>query len=106
MTDGADNPLQAALGRLESSLPGWFGFEVLEQGHGRVRARMTIRPQMLAPNGFLHAASVVLLADTAAGFGCIGSLPQGADSFTTVELKSNFFGTAREGLLEHRELED
>ena len=88
-----------ALARLPQSLPGWFGFEVIEQDHGRLRAQMAIEPRMLAPNGFLHAASVVLLADSAAGFGCMGSLPEGAESFTTIELKSNFFGTARDGVL-------
>jgi hypothetical protein len=37
------------------------------------------------------------LADTAAGFGCVAHLPDGAESFTTIELKSNHVGTAREG---------
>jgi uncharacterized protein (TIGR00369 family) len=51
----------------------------------------------MAPNGFLHAASVIALADTACGYGCVSSLPPGATGFTTVELKSNFMGTARAG---------
>jgi uncharacterized protein (TIGR00369 family) len=51
----------------------------------------------LAPHGFLHAGAVVTLADTAAGYGCFASLPEGATGFTTIELKSNFLGTAREG---------
>jgi uncharacterized protein (TIGR00369 family) len=51
----------------------------------------------MAANGFLHAGTIVSLADTAAGFGCIAHLPDGAESFTTVELKSNHVGTAREG---------
>lgn len=33
-------------------------------------------------------------------YGCISNLPKGATSFTTIELKSNFLGTAREGTLE------
>ena len=37
------------------------------------------------------------LADTAAGYGCVASLPEGAAGFTTIELKSNFLGTVREG---------
>jgi uncharacterized protein (TIGR00369 family) len=42
---------------------------------------------------------VVTLADTAAGYGCFASLPEGATGFTTIELKANFLGTAREGRL-------
>jgi 1,4-dihydroxy-2-naphthoyl-CoA hydrolase len=51
----------------------------------------------LALNGYLHAATVVALADTACGYGCVMSLPEGASGFTTAELKANFIGTAREG---------
>jgi 1,4-dihydroxy-2-naphthoyl-CoA hydrolase len=40
---------------------------------------------------------VIALADTAAGYGCIAHLPEGARGFTTVELKSNFLGTALSG---------
>lgn len=54
----------------------------------------------MAPNGFLHAGSVVTLADTCAGYGCVASLPAGASGFTTVELKSNHLGTAREGMVD------
>ena len=53
----------------------------------------------MAPNGFLHAASVIALADTSCGYGCVAYLPQGANGFTTIELKSNFLGTAREGAI-------
>ena len=51
----------------------------------------------MAPNGFLHAASVIALADSACGYGCIISKPDTAIGFTTIELKSNFLGTARDG---------
>jgi uncharacterized protein (TIGR00369 family) len=59
-----------------------------------------VKPHLLAPNGFLHAGSVVTLADTACGCACIASLPEGAASFTTIELKSNHLGTARDGVIE------
>jgi uncharacterized protein (TIGR00369 family) len=39
------------------------------------------------------------LADTSAGYGCVASLPEGAKGFTTIELKTNFLGTAVEGVL-------
>ena len=85
--------------RCVGNLPGWFGFTAFAIEPGRLCARMTVRPEMLAPNGFLHAASVIALADTAAGFATIAHLPDGADSFTTIELKSNFLGTVTEGTL-------
>ena len=78
-------------------LPGWFGLEVTAIAPGRLEMAMPIRPEMLAPNGFLHAASVIALADTAAGFATIAHLPEGAESFTTIELKSNFFASQRQG---------
>ena len=81
------------------NLPGWFGFEAVALVPGRLSARMLIRPEMLAPNGFLHAASVIALADTAAGYATRAHLPAGAASFTTIEMKSNFFGTQTEGVL-------
>jgi uncharacterized protein (TIGR00369 family) len=42
----------------------------------------------------------VALADTACGYGCRAHLPEGAEGFTTIELKSNFLGTARDGVIE------
>jgi uncharacterized protein (TIGR00369 family) len=62
-------------------------------------AELDVRRELLAPNGFLHAATIVALADTACGYGCIAHLPKGAENFTTVELKTNFLGTARDGTL-------
>jgi 1,4-dihydroxy-2-naphthoyl-CoA hydrolase len=83
----------------KGSLPGLIGFEVVELEAGRLRARMAIRPDLLAPNGYLHAAAVIGLADTACGFGTMVDLPAEAKGFTTIELKSNFLGTALEGSL-------
>ena len=60
---------------------------------------MPVRKEVMAPNGFLHAASVIALADTSCGYGCISRLPEGASGFTTIELKANFLGTAREGAI-------
>lgn len=85
--------------RGQGHLPGWFGLEATRLAEGRLEARMQIRPDMLAPNGFLHAASVIALADTTAGYATVAHLPPGAQSFTTIELKSNFFGTQTEGEL-------
>jgi uncharacterized protein (TIGR00369 family) len=62
-----------------------------------LEAEIAIQPHHIAPNSYLHAGTVVTLADTACGYGCIANLPQGATGFTTIELKSNFLSTAREG---------
>ena len=43
-----------------------------------------------------------VLADTSCGYGCIATLPEGAKGFTTIELKANFLGTAREGAIRCR----
>jgi len=78
-------------------LPGHLGIVITEVSPGKLAAEMKVTPQLMAPNGYLHAGSVVTLADTCAGYGCISNLPEGAQSFTTIELKSNHLGTAREG---------
>ena len=80
-----------------TTLPGLLGIEVTHTAAGELHAHFLIQPHHMAPNGFLHAGSVVSLADTCCGYGCMSSLPEGAHSFTTVELKSNHLGTAREG---------
>ena len=80
-------------------LPGYLGLEVLSVEKHEIRARMPVVPELLAPNGYLHAGSVVTLADTCAGYGCVVNLPEGAVGFTTVELKSNHLSTALEGVL-------
>lgn len=84
----------------DGHLPGHLGFVVTDVEPGRLRAEMTVAAHHMAPNGFLHAASVIALADTAAGYGCRTVLPEGAVGFTTIELKANFIGTAREGTIE------
>ena len=80
-------------------LPGLIGVELLAVEEGLLVAEVKVRPELLAPNGYLHAATVVALADTMCGFGCIAHLPEGADGFTTVELKTNHLGTALDGTI-------
>ena len=83
----------------QNRLPGLIGIEVDEIEAGHVRMRLPLRDELLAPNGYLHAGTVVALADSSCGYGCIASLPDGATGFTTIELKTNFLGTAVEGML-------
>ena len=92
--------LQDLQSRQKGTLPELLGFEVIGFDEHGLTASMEIKAHHLAPNGYLHAAAIITLADTACGFGCMLSLPEGANSFTTIELKSNHLGTAREGKLE------
>jgi 1,4-dihydroxy-2-naphthoyl-CoA hydrolase len=78
-------------------LPGLIGIEILEVSEGKLTSRLRVRPELLAPNGYLHAATVIALADTSAGYGTVAHLPKGASGFTTIELKTNFLGTVLEG---------
>jgi len=80
-------------------LPGHLGVEIITVSREAVESRMAVRREVMAPNGYLHAASVVALADTSCGYGCRASLPEGATGFTTIELKANFLGTARDGAI-------
>lgn len=82
------------------NLPGHLGIVIDAIGPKEVRSHLVVATPLMAPNGFLHAGSVVTLADTSCGYGCVASLPEGASGFTTVELKSNHLGTARDGTVE------
>ncbi|MDB5823877.1 MAG: phenylacetic acid degradation protein [Herminiimonas sp.] len=84
----------------KGALPDLLGVEVLSVDDSGVQARLAVLKHHLAPNGYLHAATVVMLADTCAGYGCLAFLPEGAKGFTTIELKSNHLGTALDGDIE------
>jgi uncharacterized protein (TIGR00369 family) len=81
-------------------LPGLLGIVITHVSRGEVRAKLEVNNSLMAPNGFLHAGTVITLADTASGYGCAASLPEGATGFTTIELKSNHLSTARSGTIE------
>ena len=80
-------------------LPGLLGIEFDGVEDGVVRAHLALRQEHFAPNGYVHAATLVALADTAAGYGCLLNLPEGGTGFTTIELKTNFMRSAREGTI-------
>jgi 1,4-dihydroxy-2-naphthoyl-CoA hydrolase len=73
-------------GRSRGHLPGLAGVEIVTLSPAGVESRMAVRREVMAPNGFLHAASVIALADTSCGYGCLALLPEGASGFTTIEL--------------------
>lgn len=95
----ADVTIATLHARQAGTLPDRYGVRVTAIAEGRLAMEFVIEPWMLAPNGFLHAASVILLADTCCGYATMAHLPAGAKGFTTIELKSNFLGTALSGVL-------
>jgi len=83
----------------KSVFPGLVGVEIDDVADGVVHAKLPLRDEHMAPNGYLHAAAVIALADTACGYGCILSLPEGGIGFTTIELKTNFVRSAQTGTI-------
>jgi uncharacterized protein (TIGR00369 family) len=80
-------------------LPGYLGIVITEVDPSRVCGELPVVESVIAPNGYLHAGTIVTLADTLAGYGCVASLPPDAVGFTTIELKSNHLGTALDGTI-------
>jgi uncharacterized protein (TIGR00369 family) len=81
-----------------AGLAGMLGVEILQLEHGLMRAKMELRDEhLLLAGGLIHAGTVVSFADTCAGWGCLVSLPESAQGFATIELKTNFVATARGG---------
>ena len=91
--------IEEANRRCKDTLPGMLGVEFIELERGHAASLLAILSEHLAPNGYLHAATVVALADTCCGLGALASLPDGANSFTTIELKTNFIGAAVDGVI-------
>lgn len=83
----------------EGHLPGYMGVQITDVRQDAITARLEIEQHHIAPNGYLHAATVVTLADTACGYGALAFRADGASGFTTIEVKCNYLGTARDGAI-------
>lgn len=82
------------------SLVSHMGISLVDEGEGWLEAQMPIQQHHLRSGAMaLHAASLIALADSVCGFAAGQVLPEGAKGYTTIELKSNFLGTASEGTL-------
>ncbi len=79
----------------QDRLPGMVGMVVTHAEPGLMKARMEAKPKLIAPIGFLFAPALVTLADTLCAYGM--RLPEGANGFTTAELKCNFVSTIQSG---------
>ncbi|MGB0695985.1 MAG: PaaI family thioesterase [Rhodospirillaceae bacterium] len=83
---------------LEGFQPAALGVKILEASPEKVIGSLPAEKRTMAPTGYMHAASVVTLADTLAGIGCFMNLPPGSTGFTTIELKCNLMGTVLDGV--------
>jgi len=79
-----------------SKHPGMVGVEVLSCDPELVTGRLPVTEAVVSGTGFLWAPVVVTLADWLCACGIGGHLPEGT-SFTTLEIKTNFLGTVRQG---------
>jgi uncharacterized protein (TIGR00369 family) len=78
-------------------LPGHLGLEIVEVDDGKVVGVFTVRQDLVAHTGFLLAGAVLSVADILCAYGVSTAWPEGANGFTTAEVKCNFVGTLREG---------
>jgi len=83
----------------QGHFPALLGVEITQVAEGSLTGEMAIKKELFAPNGYLHAGSIITFADTLAGYATVAHLPENGKSFTTLELKSNFIGAKREGKL-------
>jgi uncharacterized protein (TIGR00369 family) len=88
--------------RKKNTWVGQLDIEIVSAQRGSVVGQVRVRPDFLAPNGFIHGAVMVSLADSLCGSGTVEALPEGATAHTTVELKANLLGSVRDGILECR----
>ena len=79
-------------------VPGLLGIVLDACSQSEVVAHIDVTAALIAGTGFLFAPAVVGLADTLAAAGTGVYLDHTAgESFTTIELKCNVLGSAREG---------
>lgn len=84
-------PQEMPVGRL-------IGFEVKESPEGRAVVTLTAGPQHANPMGTLHGGILCDIADAAMGIAFASTLAPD-ESFTTIELKINFFRPVWEAAL-------
>jgi uncharacterized protein (TIGR00369 family) len=88
--------------RGDEVFPGRIGARFTKVETDEICGEFDVRPEVMSWNGFLHAGSIVTLADTCCGYGALKTLPEGANGFTTIDLTSSFLGTALKGTVRCR----
>jgi len=76
--------------------PRLMGVEVIEAARQKVRAKLVVRPELCTAASILHGGAIMAFADTLGAIGAFLNLPAGAGT-TTLESKTNFISSAKEG---------
>jgi len=79
--------------------PGMVGVEITSCTKEAVTGQLVVREDCVAGTGYLWAPVVITLADWLCAAGTPMHYREGARSFTTIELKTNFLGSAKTGEL-------
>ncbi|MDD9933652.1 MAG: PaaI family thioesterase [Myxococcales bacterium] len=92
---------EARLARLNdfarSKHPGMVGVRLTRCDTEEVTGELVVTDEVIAGTGVLWAPVVITLADWLCAAGTPLHMPEAASGFTTVELKTNFLGTAAAG---------
>jgi len=80
----------------QQPFPRLMGMEVLAASKERVAGRLTVRPDLCTAGHILHGGAIMAFADALGATGAFLNLPPGAGT-TTIESKTNFIGSAKEG---------
>ena len=81
---------------LDSMFPGMIGMKLLEVTPDKVRAELTVTPEICTTGNVLHGGAVMTMADFLGAAGTFLNLPPGAGT-TTIESKTNFLAAATAG---------
>ena len=76
--------------------PSLMGVEIYEATKECVRGRLKVRADLCTSGNILHGGAIMAFADTLGATGAFLNLPEGAGT-TTMESKTNFIGSAKEG---------
>jgi 1,4-dihydroxy-2-naphthoyl-CoA hydrolase len=76
--------------------PSLMGVEIFEASKERVRGRLQVRTDLCTSGNILHGGAIMAFADTLGATGAFLNLPDGTGT-TTIESKTNFIGSAKEG---------
>jgi 1,4-dihydroxy-2-naphthoyl-CoA hydrolase len=74
------------------------GVTFTEADKDRVVARMLVRPELCTLGHILHGGAMMALADSVGAAATVINLPDDAKGTTTLESKTNFIGSAKEGM--------
>ena len=96
MSDWDRDPVKAANDFFGPLVPGMLGCEFTEVTKDLVVGKIHVTEKLIAGTGYLFAPAIIALADTLCAIGTPGNAPPDT-TFTTVELKTNFLGSARVG---------